>query len=475
MATNSQQRRARSGIRLPLWALILIITVGLGLLISSATWLYRTIESRVSQWKLTDPEFGEVVEEQPDTAVTPNAPAISISNNAGLPNISAEAFKPWSGTDRISFLLLGVDQRCDETGPTHTDSIMLATLDPVTKSASVLSVPRDLWVEIPGFGVDRINQAYYFGQVYEYPGGGQALARETIAATLGVHIDYYLAIDFEAFTTIVDLIGGIEIDVPETIDDPDYPDNCYGYDPFHIEPGIQQLDGAMALKYARTRATFGGDVDRAGRQQAVMQAAFDKVLQLDMIPQLIREAPQIWQTLQENVRTNLSLDEIIQLGLLVKDVQIQMAVIDYRYVYNETTPDGRQVLVPNREEIRKLRDQLFAPPPVPTPVIENLPTLVADENARVAIYNGTAVFGLAAATQTYLQSMNVNVTEIGNADAATYRTTQIIDYGAHPNTLFYLIQLLQIPPLNVSNGTQPEGEFDMLIILGDDWRVPGQE
>ncbi len=476
MTSQPSRSRAQNGIRLPLWALALLILLIVSFLVGSSIWLFRTIEAEVSRWEVTDPEFGNVTNPQPETAVSPGAPAISISENPA-PFLSAQAFQPWEGDQRVSILLLGVDRRCDEDGPTHSDSLMLVTIDPVTHSAAVLSLPRDLWVDIPSFGVDRINQAYYNGQVYEYPGGGQALARETVANTLGVPVDYYVAIDFQAFIDVVNLIGGIELEIPEAIDDQAYPDNCYGYDPFVIDEGLHQLDGETALKYARTRATFGGDVDRAGRQQEVAMAVRNKVLNLNMLPQLVREAPQIWQTVQENVRTNLSLDEMVQLALLAQDIpqeNIRTAVIDYDYVINQTTPDGRQVLVPMREEIRKLRDELFAPPPIPTPIIANLPDLMQTEGARVAIYNGTTVFGLAGDTQEFLQRYGVNVTEIGNADAATYRSTQIIDYGAHPNTTFYLVQLMEMPPLNVSNAQAAPGDFDVLIILGSDWQVPGQ-
>jgi hypothetical protein len=129
-------------------------------------------------------------------------------------------------------------------------------------------------------------------------------------------------------------------------------------------------------------------------------------------------------------------------------------------------------LVPNREKIRELRDELFTPPAIPTPVIENLPALTANEGARVAIYNGTSIFGLAAATQEYLQRFNINVTEIGNADSGNYRTSQIIDYGAHPNTTLYLTRLMKVPPLNISNGENPPGEYDVLVIVGNDWQTP---
>jgi hypothetical protein len=263
--------------------------------------------------------------------------------------------------------------------------------------------------------------------------------------------------------------------VSEEIDDPDYPDNCYGFDPFHIEPGEQQLNGQQALKYARTRATLGGDVDRAARQQQVVMAVRDKVVSLNMLPRLLVQAPRLWQSFQKNVRTNMELDEAVQLALLAQDIpgdRIRLEVIDYDYVYNETTPDGQQVLVPNRDQIRALRDQVFAPPPIPTPVIEDLPQLMRAEQARVAVHNGTSVFGLAAETETYLTRFGLQIVEIGNADSATYANTQILDFGSHPSTTLYLAQLMEIPPLNVSYSSRPEGEYDVLIILGDDWRVP---
>jgi LCP family protein required for cell wall assembly len=434
----------------------------------------------VATFEVSDPDFSgdnpanASVEDFPADAVN-SAPQVTLTQEPGS-LISSAGFQPWQGDERISVLLLGIDQRCEETGPTHSDSIMLVTMDPMGLTASVLSFPRDLWVHIPDFGSDRINQANYLGEVYEYPGGGPALAKETVSNLLGVPIDYFVAINFDAFVEVVDIIGGITVDVPETISDFKYPDRCYGYDPFNIEAGVQQLSGAEALKYARTRATFGGDVDRAARQQSVILAARDKVLQFELMPQLLAQAPALWQTSQENIRTNLKLDELVQLALLAQNIpqeNISTAVIDYNYVYNQITPDGRQVLVPIHSNIRQLRDSLFAPPAAPTPVFENLPAEMAAENARVAVYNGTPVFGLAAETQTYLQGFDLNINEIGNADAATFITTQIITYGEFPNTVRYLTQLMHIPPLNISNGTTPGGAFDILIILGDDWRVPG--
>ncbi len=474
---SNPPRRAPARVRLPLWAVILI---GLGitiLIVGSSVWLFKTVQGTVSSLEIINPEFtttsnNSSTDQLP--APSSNVESVESSDNPDV-ILSSDAFHRWEGKNRVSILLMGIDQRCDEAGPAHTDTMMVLTIDPVGLSAAMLSLPRDLWVEIPNFGVDRINQANYYGEIYEYPGGGQALAVQTVEALLGVPIDYYVAVNFDAFVEVVDLIGGIDIDVPEAIDDPNYPDQCYGYDPFSIAAGEQHLDGEAALKYARTRATFGGDVDRAGRQQAVILAVRQKIFDLNSIPQLIAQAPQLWQTSQENVRTNMSLDEAIQLALLVQDIpreSIRTAVLDFNYVYNETTPDGRQVLVPVRENIRQLRDQLFAPPAIPTPVIENLPALMAAENARVAVYNGTAEFGLAGLTQEYLESFGINVSEVGNADASTYLTSQVITYGSYPNTSRYLMQLMHVPPLNVSSGTNPNGDYDILIIIGNDWRVP---
>jgi hypothetical protein len=198
-----------------------------------------------------------------------------------------------------------------------------------------------------------------------------------------------------------------------------------------------------------------------------------------MVPQLLTRAPELWRIFQRNVETNMSLNEAIQLGLLVQDIpkeNIRNEVLNYDYVYNEVAPNGQAVLIPVRENIRTLRDQLFAPPAIPTPVIENLPLMMTEEAARIAIYNGTQVFGLAGETQEFLLDHDLNVVEVGNADSSEYKSTQIIDYGSNPNTTLYLTRLMNIPPLNISStNNEPDGEFDVLVILGGDWEIPEEE
>ncbi|MEM7798052.1 MAG: LytR C-terminal domain-containing protein [Chloroflexota bacterium] len=134
------------------------------------------------------------------------------------------------------------------------------------------------------------------------------------------------------------------------------------------------------------------------------------------------------------------------------------------------------ILVPRRENIRALREELFAPPEAPPVTIENLIDRVLEEEATIGVYNGTQTFGLAGETQDYLTAKGVNVTVIGNADSSQYPTTRIITYDdeSHPYTLQYLVNLLSMPPLNISAGDaeEPLEDVDLLIILGADWSIP---
>ncbi|MEM7798053.1 MAG: LCP family protein [Chloroflexota bacterium] len=288
--------RRKRLITLPVWL------VGAGfllLLVGSGYWLFKTAQRIAAEVPIVEqPDFdtaGGPVAEPEFTGSNP----ISVSSSGAVDEPQSPEGAPisqtvieqdqWEGTERVTILLMGIDRRCGESGPVRTDSLMLLTVDPVGKTAGILSLPRDLWVEIPGFGVERINQAHFYGEGFEYPGGGPALAVDTVETTLGININYYAAVNFEAFTQMVDTLDGITIDVPQTIDDPDYPDECYGFDPFYLEAGTHTLNGENALKYARTRTTQGGDIDRAGRQQQVILAARDQAI--SQIPELITRAP----------------------------------------------------------------------------------------------------------------------------------------------------------------------------------------
>lgn len=379
----------------------------------------------------------------------------------------------WSGTDRVTVLLLGIDRRAGETDRAYrTDSMMLVSVDPVAKSAVILSIPRDLWVEIPGYANDTINTANFTGDAYQYPGGGPALAVKTVEHNLGVTINYYVRLDFTAFEALVDAIGGIEVDNPADIADPWYPDGSYGYEPFYLPAGRQNLNGHDALRYARTRHE-SSDVERASRQRQVVMAVRDKVVDLKMLPELILKAPALYQTLNESIQTDLTLDQIVSLALLAPDIpraNVTQAGIDYQYVLDYTTPEGRQVLVPLRDKIRELRDQLFTSSAPFSPRGQDDPAQMQAEAAQVEVLNGAGVEGLARSTSEWLQSQGVAVARYDTADRSDYANSVIIDYTGNPATTRYLARVFNVT--NVVNGADPSSPVDVRVILGQDWQLP---
>jgi anionic cell wall polymer biosynthesis LytR-Cps2A-Psr (LCP) family protein len=290
---------------------------------------------------------------------------------------------------------------------------------------------------------------------------------------LGVHIQYYVTVNYDGFIQAIDVIGGVELDVPETINDPTYPDRCYGHDPFYLEAGYHQLNGELALKYARTRATSGVDFDRAARQQALMMAALDKVL--DQNVTLLARAPELWTTFEENVTTSMSYQEVIGLALLMKEIpkeNIHRAVIDYNYVRDYTAPDGQRVLIPIRERIRDLRDDFFSARIVSTP--EDLETQMLNEAAEVMVLNGTWTPGLAGSTAEYLETKGMIVAGVGDSEDKNVTETWIVDYSDKSATVNFLAQLLNVTPANIFSGSDPDGDYDIKVVLGTDWQLPAE-
>lgn len=375
----------------------------------------------------------------------------------------------WTGVERVNILLLGIDQRDYEEGPWRTDTMIVLTIDPVTMTGGVLSIPRDLWVPIPGYNEARINTAHYFGDVYDYPGGGPALAVQTVEYNLGVPIHYYVRANFTAFEKIVDLIGGIDVVVPEEINDPKYPDrNSPGYDPLYIPAGRQHLDGEMALKYARTRYSLGADFDRAKRQQQVLDAILYRVTSLDMLPDLALKAPQLWQTLEGAVETDLSLEQIIALANLASEIEPEArryGVINEKYTQNWTTPDGQQVLIPLRDSMREMRDYIFTTQPVAEEIADPATRLSA-EAATIAVLNGTAREGLAGSTAEYLLQQGLDVVLTDNADLSDYVESMVIVYTGKTYTAEYITRLLGLPQTAVVLGSDPTSEVDISVVLG---------
>ncbi len=399
-------------------------------------------------------------------------PDFTMETQTESPNVDrpeGEALPTWTGTERVTVLFLGIDERVQQDDFWRSDTMILATLDPVTMEAGVLSIPRDLWVPIPGYTEQRINSAHQLGDAHNYPGGGPALAVDTVQYNLGVDVDYYVRVNFQAFIDLVDLIGGIEIDVPETIDDPMYPGPNNGYDPLYIEAGPHHFYGDMALKYARTRHTGSGDFDRMRRQQQVIKAILDRLSEPSRLPQLAARSPEIIQMVEDSVAIdpNLQLDEIIALAALAREVdteKIHFRTIDESCTLFKTTPEGWQILVPLRDKIRDVRDEVFGL----KSSSEEMPT-VAEEAATISVLNGTLTPGLAYSVSEYLGANDIPIAIYDNADRQDYDTSLVILNRDKPMTALQILSLLQLPQSAVVNGNNPTAEYDVIVILGSDY------
>jgi LCP family protein required for cell wall assembly len=385
-----------------------------------------------------------------------------------IPAASLPSPDPWDGVSRVNLLLMGLDYRDWEAGETpRTDTMMLLTFDPLTKSAGMLSIPRDLWVPIPGFEYNKINTAYYLGEVYNLPGGGPGLAIKTVEELLGVPIQYYAQIDFQAFVDFIDHIGGVKL----TFDEEITLDRRGRWNTRTLEPGTYTLDGEYSLAYIRLRTSDGGDFNRARRQQQFILAFRDRILEFDMLPKLVASAPKIYNDISAGINTNLTLNEAIKLAWSVMDVnrgEIKSNVIHNEYVTLAKSEDGLDILRPVPDKIRLLRDEVFGSVGVFGPVAEGeLSEIIAEEGARVSIRNGSSHTGLAVQTASWLREQGFNIAEEVNAEYTVF--SQIYVYNGTPYALKFLSENMGITSANIYNQDDVDSGFDIVVILGDDW------
>ncbi len=275
-----------------------------------------------------------------------------------------EPLPMWRGTDRVNILVMGIDQRPGSALPGRADVIMIASVDPVEREVALLSIARDLWVEIPGHGENRINSAYFYGEFEGTEEAGPGLMKRTIEHNFGVAIDYYGTLNFECFKQIVDILGGITVDVPEAISDDRYPDDSYGYMRIYIPAGSQHMNGETALQYVRARHETS-DFSRMRRQQQVIMAMREKALRLDIIFSL----PELLPVFRDAFSTDLPAQDLLALANLATRIELedmQLRVIDESMTIPYVAPDGAQVLLPRLERIRGMIANLLEDSPVIT-------------------------------------------------------------------------------------------------------------
>ena len=275
----------------------------------------------------------------------------------------------------INFLLLGSDSRGGASF--RTDVVMVVMVDLRENLVTLISIPRDLYVYIPGWTMNRVNTAYLHGEIAGYPGGGMALIKDTLRYNLGVRIDHVALVDFDGFRRIVDTAGGIDVPLvcsftEWAVIDPsvsiEFESN---WELITIGPGVVHMDGDMALWYARARAR-SSDFDRGRRQQEVIRALFDAAIDTD----LILEIPNLYEDFTNTVTTDVSLQTILSLvsfGLELDEAEIRSYYIGDALTWGWMTPGGASVLLPDQEAIYAMMLEAVQPP---DDVEEEAPTVV---------------------------------------------------------------------------------------------------
>lgn len=390
----------------------------------------------------------------------------STQADAAVSNVQSEspALAP------INVLLLGTDDRPDESGPPRTDTIILLTLDPQSHTAGMLSLPRDLWVPISGLTYNaKINTAYGIGERQNPGEGGAQLVMDTVSQLVGRPVDYYVRINFQGFVQVVDLLGGIDVIVPTVIHDEEYPTSDYGVETFHLDAGLQHLDGETALKFARTRHT-DDDYGRARRQQDVIRAVLDKVLSADMISTLLPKAWMLVSTMRSSIDTNIPMFVQYELAGYMRQAalqEIRQDVLDSRYGEETITEDAGWILIPDREKVRMALNHFFMPAMADAATPEGA---TGDPHwVRIEVLNGTGEPGIAAQTRTYLEAQGWQVVAIGDADRSDYSKTLVVNYGVPQLIVERVSQDLALQP-NFSSleGMKKAQPIDLRIVVGRD-------
>jgi polyisoprenyl-teichoic acid--peptidoglycan teichoic acid transferase len=386
--------------------------------------------------------------------------------------------------NRVNILLLGNGGPGHE-GPYLTDTIILASVRPSTGEVALISIPRDLEVSIPDKGNHKINHANHFGELNE-TGSGAGIASYVVGDLLDIEIPYYVRVDFKAFRDIIELVGGVTVDVERSFTDNEYPTSNYQYQTVSFKKGIQTMDADTALKYARSRHGNnweGGDFARGARQQKVILALKDKLLTAETLFNPVRMS-KIISSLENNMITNLTFDEMVTLYNIAKNnknniIKHVLATGPNGLLEDGFTKEGSYILKPkagNYNAIRLLAANIFDVSaetitsnvtPTQAPISDTGQT-----TSTVEIQNGTWRAGLAARVRMTLLERSIPVENISNTNAKPFVLSGIypITPDADKEILERVRILLDIPvKYGIPDGELYASSTDILIIVGEDF------
>lgn len=364
----------------------------------------------------------------------------------------ATPFEPpaWNGHERLNVLVLGVDSRGVAGDTQNTDTMIVLSLDPVNRTAAMLSVPRDTLAAIPGHGQDKVNSAFAVG--------GPQLAQRTIEDLLGIKINSYVLINFEAFTKIVDSVGGVMVDVKRPIRDESYPTADFGVERLDIRPGPQLMNGDVALKYARSRHD-SNDFSRARRQQDVIAAMRARLAADGMVGQI----PGIVSDVGSAVETSFDPANALSIaglggGIPSSDIKSEVLLpcggdAPHCELNEQNSPLG-YYLIPDRAKIANLVAELFYDPQV------------RQEGARIEV-RGTSRNGMAQEVADRLAARAFGVAKV--TSSATGRSEILVRNQAKRYTADQLSrQLSGIPVRDAGSGEQTDA--DIVVVVGTDFK-----
>lgn len=363
-------------------------------------------------------------------------------------------------SDAINIVVMGSDQRPDWS-EWHTDVVQVVSVQRDGEMVSVLSIPRDLYLYIPGLWMSRINFADYYGDAYDYEGGGPALVRDTLLYNLGIRVDYYVRTNFDGLIDIVETVDGVDVPVHCPLSDYwPYSDENGVYPILTMDPGLYHMDGETALWYARSRKTTSV-FSRERRQQQVLQALWHKAQDTGMLTRV----PTLWSQGQDMIETDLTFTDILDLAriaLSLEDQNVRFYNIGPDEVIPWTTPYGGAVFLPRWEMIQPIVAEAMAPVPEARLSRTYMP---------VEVWNGTPDRGWDHLAADRLYRVGFPAV-IGESDRHDYAKTQLIvfDERVKGTGAGYLQQMFGIADDQVIY--QPEGSpvFGFRLIVGDDYQ-----
>jgi LCP family protein required for cell wall assembly len=400
------------------------------------------------------------------TAEVSPTPTISGTQTVVPTPVIPTAVAPFAVPSGITnILLLGSD--IDLTrGNGRTDTMIVVSINPDGPTASMVSLPRDLYVYIPGWTMNRLNTALERGSATGYPGGPVALLRDTILYNFGVPLHYYAQIDFEGFRRAVDLMGGVDVAVscqvrdiwelksPEL--DPYVLDN---YNWRTLAPGLYHMDGTEALWYARSRRT-SSDFDRGRRQQQVLRSMLNQGVDLNLLPQV----PELWSAYQENVRTDIDIGRLLQLVSIAP--QVRANGVQHLYIVgNQLQPyvvpgTGAQVQVPRWENMQYTLQRLFQPPAL---------NRASRPPITVEVVNGTGNADLAALAADNLAWYGFEPVLAGETEATAQTTIQYYAQNFKGSFDWLLSWIFHRLPENVTLVPDTPHPTNYRVVLGRDY------